>query len=177
MLTERTNRVRVSIVIAKKTTVIRCRQAFSLVEVVLALGIVGVIFIPLMGLLPVGLASFRSSMDASIVSQIVQQIGSDALQSDFDAIPLLTGTRFFDDQARGVPAAEKTRSLYHTRVVTVEEPDAPHLKRLIVQVVRNPGGVVQMEVGADTGLWKEKGSLPVVTRSLLIARSSAMPRN
>jgi uncharacterized protein (TIGR02598 family) len=164
-------------VIAKTPAVRRRRQAFSLVEMVLAIGIVSVVFIPLMGLLPVGLASFRSSMDTAIVSQIVQQIGSDALQSDFDAIPLLTGTRFFDDQAREVPAAEKTRSLYQTRVVTVEGPDAPHLKRLIFQVVRNPGGVVQMEVGADTGQWEENGSLPVVTRSLLIARSSAMPRN
>lgn len=162
-----------AVVIAFPPAVVRRRQAFSLIEVVLALGIVGIAFIPLMGLLPVGLAASRGSMDSSVVSQIVQQIGADAAQADFEAIPLLEGDRYFDDQARELSAGDRMRSLYQARLVVAADADSPHLRRLIVQVVRNPGGTVAMTESGDLGLWQDQGALPIVTRSLLIARSSA----
>ncbi len=139
---------------------------------VLALGIVGIAFIPLMGLLPVGLSASRGSTDSLVVSQIVQQIGSDAAQSDFDAIPLLAGDRFFDDQSRELPPGDRARSLYQARLVVNSDAGSPHVRRLTVQVVRNPGGAVSMEQSASGGLWRNQGALPIVTRSILISRSS-----
>jgi uncharacterized protein (TIGR02598 family) len=71
---------------------------FSLVEVIIALGIVAFAFVPLMGLLPVGLTSFRSAIDQTVLSQIVQQIGNESQQSDFDAVTNPKNFRFFDEQ-------------------------------------------------------------------------------
>lgn len=143
----------------------------------MALGIVSVVFIPLMGLLPVGLAAFRGSMDDSVVSQIAQQVSADAMQSEFEAITSLAGTRYFDDQSREMAAADAAESVYQARVVAESEAGEPHLKRVIIQVVRNPGEAVAMREAAGSGRWREDGPLPVVTRSLMIARNSGMRAN
>lgn len=114
----------------------RCPQpsAFSLVETAIALGIVGFALVALMGMLPVGLSSFRQSIDTTVCAQIVQRIVSDAEQSDFDILSkraassdatfFVLATRYFDDQgneivpttASGPTAAEFLRIIYHVRV-------------------------------------------------------------
>ena len=115
----------------------RARAAFSLVEVVLAIGIVAFAFVALFSLLPIGMGVFREAMDTSVSAQIVQRIVSDAEETDFDvlkddpgnskggdgnyfALPL----RYFDDQGTEVKVAspgspsdtEKRKILYWVRV-------------------------------------------------------------
>ena len=141
------------------------RTGFSLVEVVIALGIVGIAFVPLMGLLPTGLGSFRSSVDRSATARIVERMGNEAKQSDFDAVTSQVADRFFDDQGNEVAAS---KSIYQARM-TVQS-DNTHLKRLVIQVARNPGGAITL--ATEDGLWKEGGTLPVATRSVFLARSS-----
>lgn len=101
---------------------------FSLVEVVLAVGVVAFGLVAIFALIPAGLGVFRQAMDTSVGSQIVQRIASDAAQSDFDLLVPPGGAgeffvlpmRCFDDQgvevnvaAANVPsAAEKVRIVY-----------------------------------------------------------------
>jgi len=59
------------------------RQAFSLVEVTIAIGVVSFSLLAIMGLVPVGLTTLRSAMDQTVESQIVQSIGSQALLTPF----------------------------------------------------------------------------------------------
>jgi uncharacterized protein (TIGR02598 family) len=110
------------------------RHGFSLVETALALGIVAFALVTLMALLPIGLTAFRSAIDASVCSQIVQRIVADAEQSDFDVLLssaesengdfMVLPMRFFDDQGTEVvprnrsspTAAEAQRMLYRVRV-------------------------------------------------------------
>ena len=61
-------------------------QAFSLIEVVLAIGIVAFAFVALIGLLPAGLANFRKAMNTSVGSEIGQRVFGDLQQSDFDSL-------------------------------------------------------------------------------------------
>lgn len=49
-------------------------SGFSLVEVVLAMGIIAVAFIPLMGLLPIGLNTSQQAIDTTVQAQILQQM-------------------------------------------------------------------------------------------------------
>lgn len=101
--------------------------AFSLVEVALALGIVAFALVPVFGLLPIGLASFRKGMDLSVGAQITQRIVDEAQQSDFET--LLAGhpnaftepVRYFSAQGEelteqgkmlGSPAEEKFAIIY-----------------------------------------------------------------
>lgn len=60
--------------------------AFSLVEVALALGIIAFALIPVIGLVPIGLSSFRKGIDLSVGAQITQHIIEEAQQSDFETL-------------------------------------------------------------------------------------------
>jgi uncharacterized protein (TIGR02598 family) len=143
-----------------------------MIEVVMALGIVAMAFVPLMGLLPVGLRNFRESIDQTVVAQIVQRLGNEAQQSDFESVTTYAD-RYFDDQAREVDASERASAIYVARLLVME--DETYLKRLIVQVARNPGGATtpkEESTGDGHNLWSETNALPVFTRSLLLACSS-----
>lgn len=61
-------------------------SGFSLVEVVLAVGVISFAFVAILGLLPAGLHQFRQAMDTSVTAQIAQRIIQDAQQTDFDII-------------------------------------------------------------------------------------------
>ncbi len=61
-------------------------EAFSLIEVVLAIGIVAFAFIALLGLLPVGMKTFRTAIDTSLGAQIGQKVVSDLQESEFDGV-------------------------------------------------------------------------------------------
>ncbi len=82
------------------------KQGFSLVEVTIALGVTAFALVALFGMLPTGLNLFRSSMDTSIKSQIVQELNSEALLADFTDLIELSKTdpqlRYFDDNGKDV---------------------------------------------------------------------------
>lgn len=63
--------------------ILRKAMAFSLIEVVMALGIVSVAFVALLGMLPVGLNTLTDSIDASVGSQICQAVVTQARQAKF----------------------------------------------------------------------------------------------
>ena len=65
---------------------LRARGGFTLVEVVLAIGVVAFAFVGLFALLPSGLSLFRQAMDTSMGSQISQQVVGEAEQADFDTL-------------------------------------------------------------------------------------------
>ncbi len=128
-------------------------KAFSLVEVTLALGIVTFSLITLLGLMPMGLATFHKAMTTSVGSQIVQQVVTDVEQSDFSQLTA-TGTgvtqlgmRYFDDQGNELPSATSAGVIYDVNVVVntagiVSGGDAtaqPSLACLTIDIVTNPG--------------------------------------
>lgn len=81
---------------------------FTLVEVTLAIGIISFAFVAMFGMLPVGLNVSRQAMDTTIEAQIVQQLKTQALQTDFSQLGELgkTGDEvYFDDQGKSVDAA------------------------------------------------------------------------
>ena len=113
----------------------RVPQGFSLIEVVLAIGIVAFAFVALFSLLPIGMGVFREAMDTSVSAQIVQRVVSDAEETDFDVLKDDPGNsksgnyyvlpfRYFDDQGTEVKvanasspsAAERSKFLYTVRV-------------------------------------------------------------
>lgn len=62
------------------------QSGFSLVEVVLAVGVVAFAFVAVLGLLPAGMTQFRQAIDTSTCAQIAQRVIYDAEQSDFDVL-------------------------------------------------------------------------------------------
>lgn len=111
--------------------------AFSLIEVVLAIGVIAFGFVSILGLLPTGLQLFREAVETSVSSQIAQRVINDAQQTDFkvltdeDNLPASLDTftfqgpavavgafRYFDDQGNEiVPASGSLSSSEQLRVV------------------------------------------------------------
>lgn len=68
---------------------------FSLVEIVMALGVVSFAIVAIMGMIPVGLASLRQSMDETAKAHIVQSIVGEMQLSGFSGGA--GQTRYFDE--------------------------------------------------------------------------------
>lgn len=127
------------------------QRAFTLVEVVLSIGIVAFAFVAVLGLLPAGLSNFRQAMETSVGSQIAQRIIAEAQQTDFDVLideenlpttanftfrapkvgaPAL---RYFDEQGNEIlpsnpavlSAGEKLKVLYHVNVRVMPRTSLP----------------------------------------------------
>lgn len=116
----------------------RC-AAFSLIEVVLALGVVALSFLVLFNLIPVGLGMMSSSIDATVGSQIMQRVTTLARQAKFSELGKLNRNPgsdsggemadfFFDDQ--GVEVADAVnvsdpRVVYSAAVVLLPKTSVP----------------------------------------------------
>lgn len=82
------------------------RCGFTLVEVTMAIGIFSFGFVAMIGLLPVGLNVSRQAIETTISSQIVQQLTTQALQTDFSLLEKLEEAKpyYFDDQGKELAA-------------------------------------------------------------------------
>lgn len=89
------------------------RNAFSLVEVTLALGLVSFAFVAILGLLPTGLTSLRDSMNQTVEAQILRSISSQCVVSDFNH--LSTNGLYFNDE--GLPSTASS-SFFSVKVTT-----------------------------------------------------------
>jgi len=168
----------------------RAKQAgFSLVEVTMAIGIVGFAFISILGLVPIALNTFHKSLDMAVGSQIAQRVTNDSQQTDFDELIASENTvRYFDVQgdevvpAQGMAlsAAQLAKVLYNVNVCVVPTTVLPgasatnqNLAKITVQVASNPGN--RLLVSGTDKLWISHSGVPISTYSLLVARKSYEP--
>jgi uncharacterized protein (TIGR02598 family) len=96
-------------------------SAFSLIEVVLALGIVSFAMVSIFGLICLGIGSVRQSLDSMVRTQIAQGIVSDAQLADFDN--LADYHVYYDEDGNEVTAAD-TRQIYAVQVALSDLPDS-----------------------------------------------------
>ena len=114
----------------------KSRSAFSLIEVVLAIGVLSFSFLVLFNMIPVGLGMMSSSIDSTVGMQIVQRVTTLARQAKFSELAKLdknSGTDargeksdfFFDDQGNEVDAQAVTekRYVYSAAVVLLKVKD------------------------------------------------------
>ncbi len=80
------------------------RRAFSLVEVVLALGLISAIFIPLLGMLSVGFSTMKESNVDVKASLIAQKCLASAQMVPF--VKLEASTKYLDYEGTEVPQSE-----------------------------------------------------------------------
>ncbi|PTX93920.1 Verru/Chthon cassette protein B [Spartobacteria bacterium LR76] len=158
------------------------RRAFSLVEVTIAIGIVAFAFVALVGVLPVGLQTFRRAIDASISAQITQRIINDIQQTDFDVLvdghtePFQVSPRYFDDQGSEVKAPAS--AVYHVKTWVKPATDLPggsatasngKLATVTIQIANNPGNRT-LTTDSATGMWNDR-SVAMVTSEAFVAKN------
>ncbi len=139
----------------------RSRLGFSLVEVVVAIGIAASTITLMIGLIPAGLSNFRDALNTTVTSQIGQRLLYEAAQTDYQVLTAAPATkpwRYFDDE--GTELTSEAGAIYHalTRVQnTTSIPTEaggtpqPHLATVIVQVALNPENQELPVAGPSTG--------------------------
>lgn len=173
------------------------KTGFTLVEVVIALGIVAFGIISVFGLLPAGLGIFRDSIETTVSSQILQQVITEVQETEFDQLikdkaenPISAGAtgakafRYFDDQGKELTAPASAVYQVNTRIQSATDSPAnptftnSHLATVTVQVAKNPGGQALAYETESTlsNLWSgayEGGAARVVrifTASTMVSR-------
>jgi uncharacterized protein (TIGR02598 family) len=126
------------------------RGGFSLVEVVLAVGVAAFALVTLMALLPAGLNTFKGSMSTSIGTQIAERVFNDLQVTDFSDIE--TTNRFFDEQGTEMTESNNVHCIYWVQVtLTNSSGDTPtslmgttstNLYTAKLYVAHNPGGAL-----------------------------------
>lgn len=107
-------------------------RGFSLIEVALALGIVGFAFVGLMGLLPIGLSTFRVAIDQTNEGRIMETLSTKTQAAEFASVPAQFDFQqsqnvfYFDEEGTfikqgttgygGLNATEKLAALYSVKV-------------------------------------------------------------
>lgn len=149
-----------------------CPQAagFSLVEVVLCIGIVAFAFLAIFSLVPVGLTTFRQAIDNSLGSQIVQRLVGEAQQTDY---PTLIATaayqRYFDEQGNEVSASKDylyTAEISVTAPTTLPNTSTPptgSLALVTIKLANNPGH--------NPSPFASTSKVPYATYTALIAKN------
>jgi len=103
----------------------RTGKAFTLIETVLAIGIVSFAFVGIMGLLPCGLQVFRKAMDTTLEGQMVQHLVGKISQTPYDDLAQLEGRSFWFDEAGGQVAEQNPDALYSASVSLNTQPALP----------------------------------------------------
>lgn len=156
----------------------RARAAFSLVEVVLAIGIVSFAFVGMFGLLPAGLSTFRQAIDNSVGSQIVQRLVNEAQQTDYDPTLIAItaaqpSTRYFNDQGSEVTTIKDSIYTAEVSVATTDKLTTPsilttpNLAVVTIKLANNPGQNPSPFVAAS--------NVRYATYTALIAKNQTKP--
>lgn len=89
-------------------SVSRPRQGFSLVEVVLALGVASFALMTMFGTMAVGLTAIKDASDDTLHAQIMAQVASTVQQTPFNTLESFVssdGTVYFDQSGQKVDSA------------------------------------------------------------------------
>ncbi len=99
-------------------------DAFTLVESVVAIGIVSFAMLSILGLIPVGLGTFRQAMSLTVETTIVQAVSGELMRADYTN---LASTNIYFDQEGNKVAESDKQSIYVARVLPPEALDAGDL--------------------------------------------------
>jgi len=127
-------------------------KAFTLVETVLALGIVATVMVTLMALLPTGMDIMKEAGTNTVGARIANQLVSEIQLSDYEKIQQWNGKEYyFDDMGTQLiknDQESKNRRIYTARIeVDEKNPELPgkkenkYLRRVVVKVAGYMGGV------------------------------------
>lgn len=158
----------------------KAKDAFTLVEIVLALGILAFVCATTISLIGLGMSTFRKAVDRSVVTQIAQLMANEARQSDFAGVTTNGIISYFDDQGQKLSVANTTPAIYVAQALVFSNTNAsvanPYVKTIVIQVANKPGGVVSdlrtepLEADPSLKLWSSSNPAPVTTSFVVIAQ-------
>jgi len=142
-----------------------------LVEVTLALGIVGFAAVTMMAMVPVGLKSLRSSIDQTVQSQIGQQVSADILQTPFSQVGSFT--KYYDNE--GFPVSSASDAVFTAEISPSTNFSYPGSELLDGLAIPLSSSMKSLQVRITT---RETVNLPASSQhsfTLLLARREQLP--
>jgi uncharacterized protein (TIGR02598 family) len=124
------------------TTVANSRSGFSLIEVTIAIGIVGFAVLALLGTLGVGSRALGSAVSYSMQAQITQNVMGSLKLSDFTMLTNNSpngwnGANLYFDE-RGVSVATPSLAIYTANITVTNNVNGnTNLARAILSIVKN----------------------------------------
>lgn len=96
-------------------------HAFSLIEVLLAMGIISIALLATIGIIPAGLKSMASARESSVEAQIIASVGSQMRLTPFSELDTRWGNAEFYFDNDGLPFIRGNRSAaaYHADVTSI----------------------------------------------------------
>ncbi len=96
------------------------RDGFNLVEVVLAMAVIGVAFTSLFGVMPVALQNYRHSMNLSIQANVMSQVFAELQQTPPAQVLATPPTpRYFNDEGKDVTSTSaQSQAVYYVKYGT-----------------------------------------------------------
>jgi len=151
----------------------RKRLGFSLVEIVVAVGIVATVMVALLGMIPTGLNTVNEAAHTMAEIRIAQQILGEVQLTQWQEIDKweTDGPYFYDLEGNRLDSSEQSKVIYTCKVIVdeaaplpkVKDPN-PYLKRVTVKV-SNKRGVINWTKNAPRDEYRQFSSLSVQTRS------------
>lgn len=119
-----------------------CEQGFSLIEVVIAMGVLAFAMIAILGLMPAGLKSFRDTMDKNGQALILQYVSGELSRSWSNTSPApYTTNYYFDDEARPLTSSSDPLCLYRVTAISTNPTagtfTSANLRSWTVTIVKN----------------------------------------
>jgi uncharacterized protein (TIGR02598 family) len=96
----------------------RRQAAFSLVEVVMALGIAAFCLVALLGLMPVGLKTVRDARGDALRAEVLKAMGNIAQQTDYSLLGNLAGKKYYFDINGLVVSSASADAIYEAVLST-----------------------------------------------------------
>lgn len=147
----------------------RRASAFSLIETVLALGIMGLAITALLGLLPHGIQMSKKAADASAQSRIIDVISSRLSNLPFDQLQSQDNQRvLFDDQGVQLGVQDSQSAIYVARVRvftgtnSVTLPGANGAESLVARVIVQITNIPNPDFNFDTAPPESYQSVPLL---------------
>lgn len=117
------------------------KGGFSLVEVVLALGVCSFAMMAMMGMIPIGLSTFREAMNTTAQSQIFEGIAGDLLRSDRDHLTAEPTFFYYNEQGISRNSREAPDVAYTAKVYSPEPLATLPGDKICIEIASTPDGI------------------------------------
>ena len=150
------------------------QSGFSLVEIVVAVGIVATVMVALLGMIPTGLNAVNEAADTMAEIRIAQKIMGEIQMTEWDDLDEWDdGALYYDNEGSLLETPEKNKIRYTCRVEIDDEFQLPGtgavndlVRNITIKISSKRGGTIDFSDTAPTSEYRSFSTVSVMTQSV-----------
>ena len=150
----------------------RSESGFSLVEIVVAVGIVATVMVALLGMIPTGLNTVNEAADTMAEIRIAQQILGEVQMAEWEEVDDWDAKPYYYDAEGNKLDSQEPGKVRYTCRVEIEDgfalplaDESRYVKRIVVKVSSKRGGSIDFSENAPRKEYRSFAGLSVKTES------------